>query len=207
MVPLAPNIVKVGLASQHGSLIKRLQAFLRHLNISRVTKEAMTAHCILTGGPISRISTDHFAVVGDAAGQVKPTTGGGVNLGGLCGMWLGQILIHAVNAGNTKRSQLVDYDRKCKTMLGKEFRSMRFARRILNRISDKSMTRLLKDLEPYQSLIEEQGDIDFQSGIIDALKFKPKLLLSGIREVFKDFFRPLVPDENHFSKKVDSIES
>ncbi|MHA1839812.1 MAG: NAD(P)/FAD-dependent oxidoreductase [Candidatus Ranarchaeia archaeon] len=193
LVPIGEKKVKIGLATAKGSLLQRLKAFIKHVGLSPLERLSTTAHCILTGGPISQVVRDYVVVVGDVAGQVKPTTGGGVNLGGLCGQILGETLADALSTRTGYKSRLYAYEKRFRHTLGKEFRSMYFARRLLDRISDQSIARLLKDLKPYQNLIEEQGNIDFQSGIIDALKLKPRLILSGVRELFKDLFRPLLP--------------
>ena len=46
------------------------------------SQAAYTAGRIPTTGPVRTTYADNFMMVGDVAGQTKPTTGGGVILGG-----------------------------------------------------------------------------------------------------------------------------
>jgi geranylgeranyl reductase family protein len=192
VIPLSENKARVGLGCKGESPKERLDEFVR----KRFGFEKNLGHCnirsgsIITGGPINRTFNDRFLVVGDAAGQVKPTTGGGVILGGLCASIAGRIAAEAVDRGDCATSFLGRYETLWKDKLGKDFRSMLLARKVVNRLSDKAINKLFNAVieENLQGIFSAEGDMDFQSAII--LKMLRKKEILGI---LPSFLRALVP--------------
>ncbi len=62
------------------------------------------------GGMKKKIVRDHVALVGDAAGMVFPTNGGGTGLAMMAGKWLGQTIAEG--------KSLLEYENKAKAILG-----------------------------------------------------------------------------------------
>ena len=192
VIPLSENEARVGLGCKGDSPKERLDEFVRRrFGIEKnLGREDIRSGLIITGGPIDRTFSDRFIVVGDAAGQVKPTTGGGVILGGLCASIAGRIAAEAVDCGDCATSFLGRYETLWKDELGKDFRSMLLARKVVNRLSDKAMDKLFNAVieENLQGIFSAEGDIDFQSTVI--LKMLKKKEILG---VLPSFLRAIIP--------------
>src|SRR2546430_13262469 len=80
-IPTGKNSARVGLASKKGNVKKFLDDLVRE-QWPKATIDATKSGSVLVAGPIARCWSPSFIVVGDAAGQVKQTTGGGIVIGG-----------------------------------------------------------------------------------------------------------------------------
>jgi len=109
IMPLLNGTAKVGLAAKNGNpkdLLQRLM--LKHPVASKLLKGARAKHTsfhpITLGGPIAKTYVNGFLAVGDAASQVKPTTGGGVIFGLTCGQIAAETTFEAIR-GERKLSE------------------------------------------------------------------------------------------------------
>jgi geranylgeranyl reductase family protein len=75
-------------------------------------------------------------VVGDAAGQVKPITGGGIYYGLLCADIAADCLYAAISAGDLSSQRLAEYQQKWQKLLGRELKTAYRARKIYEKASD-----------------------------------------------------------------------
>jgi flavin-dependent dehydrogenase len=187
VIPLSDDTVRVGLACRDVSLLKRLKTFI-NTRFHRFVQMSIHSGHVITGGPIPRTYDDNFIVVGDAAGQVKMTTGGGVILGGICAMTAGEILGQATHRGTYSRNFLGRYEKLWKSRLGREFRLMRFARKTANQLSDRVLDKLFhviikKNLHAELSI---NGDMDYQADSISSFIKKRdlvKIFITAIPEI------------------------
>lgn len=185
VIPLGDGAARCGLACSAGDAFERLRRFLdRRFSGARCSPPRRGA--VPTGGPARRTYSDGLLLVGDAAGQTKPTTGGGVILGGLCAIEAGRTAAEAVEVGDCSAGFLRRYQKAWRASLGREFTSMLSARRLLNRLSDERINRLFDALrregleETLLGLVEE-GDMDMHSGVIRAALRDPGLLRVLVR--------------------------
>ena len=65
-----------------------------------------------------------FMSVGDAAGHVNPTTGGGIPGAAKAGHWAAQVAIEAIADGDVSESALWEYNHKVQTDFGQRFAAM-----------------------------------------------------------------------------------
>ncbi|MXR51397.1 geranylgeranyl reductase family protein [Halovenus sp. WSH3] len=65
-----------------------------------------------------------FMSVGDAAGHVNPTTGGGIPGAAKAGHWAAEIAAEAIADGDLSESALWEYNRRVQTDFGKRFAAM-----------------------------------------------------------------------------------
>lgn len=189
VIPLGDGDARCGLACSAGDAYERLKMFLgRRFSGARCSPPRRGL--LLTGGPARRTFGDGLLLVGDAAGQTKPTTGGGVIMGGLCAMEAGRTAAEAVEAADCSAGFLRRYQKAWRSSLGREFASMRAARRFMNGLSDGRIDRLFYTFkregleERLQGLVEE-GDMDLQSDIIRAALREPRLRSVLVRVVGK----------------------
>jgi flavin-dependent dehydrogenase len=137
LVPTSPNRALVGLLSRKNPglyLKKFLASLLAQGKIASVDVELRYGGIPLR--PLARTCGDRVLVVGTAAGQVKPTTGGGIYYGLLCADAAAATLHQALQSGNLFRRGLVNYERRWKRKLGQELRVGYWARQFYERLSD-----------------------------------------------------------------------
>jgi len=185
VIPLGGDMARCGLACDYGEPTGRLRDFLERRFCLKDLPPTRRGF-VLTGGPIPRTYGDGLLVVGDAAGQTKATTGGGVILGGLCAMKAGEVAAEAVERGDPSARFLRRYEDWWRRELGGEFSSMSSARRLLNRLSDETLNRLFaafkrEGLESVIGGLVEEGDMDLQRGILIKVLRRPKVLRTLIR--------------------------
>ena len=179
VIPLSSNSARVGLACRKANPKELLRRFVeRRFKGEEYKLLTSRSGIIVTSGPIEKTFVNRLLIVGDAAGQVKPTTGGGVILGGLCGTIAGKIAAEAVNLRKFDENFLRRYEESWRRELGREFKYMLWARRILNALSDhmidKGFELIIK--EGLHETISYKGDMDFQSSVILELLRRRKIL-------------------------------
>jgi digeranylgeranylglycerophospholipid reductase len=111
---------------------------------------------------------DDVLLVGDAAGQVKPFSGGGIYMGLVAARHAASAAAAALAADDTSADGLRGYERAWKSEIGRELtRSLRI-RRFGLRLSDSDVERLVASLshQGLQPLIARHGDIDYPSRVI-----------------------------------------
>jgi digeranylgeranylglycerophospholipid reductase len=179
-VPAGEVGVRCGLATRKGDAFELVKVFIeRRFGVKDYA--APVRWPVLTGGPIKKTYTDGLLLVGDVAGQVKPTTGGGVVLGGMCAMMAAEVAAEAIEAGDTSASFLRRYEERWRRGLGREFSTMLGARRFINKISDDNIDRVFDSLkssglEPILERFVEEGDMDVQSGVLRKALTHPSML-------------------------------
>jgi geranylgeranyl reductase family protein len=190
VIPLSRDSVRVGLACKGANPKEKLEDFIasrfqNHQNLERI---AVRSGQVVTCGPIEKTFSDNLLVVGDAAGQVKPLTGGGVVLGGICAVVAGEIAAEAIKGRDFRHEFLRRYEVSWKRIIGKEFTITKLARNLVNRLSDKSIDKIFRIIleKNLQDLIAAEGNMDSQSKIILKLIKKKEVL-----EVFPSFIRTL----------------
>lgn len=177
VIPLNGNSARVGLACKWANPREKLESFVKS-RFDKYSRLSVSSGRIVTCGPISRTFNDNLVVVGDAAGQSKPTTGGGVILGGICASIAGSIVAEAVKSGSYAGFFLRKYEMLWKKRLGKEFKIMRLARNTVNHLSDKTLDKIFKIVidKNLQTEFSMKGDMDFQSDLLSSLGKKKDLL-------------------------------
>ncbi len=170
VIPLSEGNARCGLATSRIDGAEKLKAFIkRRFGLLEVPQ--FRGGVVCTGGPIRRTVYNGLMVIGDAAGQVKPTTGGGVTIGGLCAIKAGEVAVEALEAGDISPNKLYKYESGWRDAYGRELRSMLVVRKLLNGIGDNLFNRTLhsfkkEGLEENLLRLVEKGDMDMQSGVI-----------------------------------------
>jgi flavin-dependent dehydrogenase len=99
---------------------------------------------ILPLSQIERTYGDRLIVVGDAAGLVKPTTGGGIYYSLLSARLAAQTLTPALRADDLRAEALAHYQRAWRQRLGSELRWQTVLRRLAQELSDDDINRLFE---------------------------------------------------------------
>jgi digeranylgeranylglycerophospholipid reductase len=86
-------------------------------------------------------------VVGDAAGQVKPTTGGGIYFGHLGAQIAADVLDQALKNDDLSAEQLSRYQERWKARMGKELSRGYRTRWLYNKLNDHQIDAILAALD------------------------------------------------------------
>ncbi len=187
IIPLGEGRARVGLASRSKSKIRLESALLHHPIISKRLKNAERVRgmggTVIVGQPKSKISSDGLIIVGDTAGMVKATTGGGVIIGGLTARIAGETVNEALQQNDTSRKMLSRYDKKCKSNYYRELQTMYLAQKVLTSLTDKGLDSIIWDANNLGllNIIRREGDMDLQGQVIRKLITNPRTFLLGLK--------------------------
>jgi digeranylgeranylglycerophospholipid reductase len=145
LVPTQNNQARVGLLSRGNPGIY-LKKWLDELaNCGRIkTVDVPISYGGIPIKPLSRTYSDRLIVVGDAAGQVKPVTGGGIYYGLLCADIAAGTLHRALEDSDLSARSLSRYERGWRKKLGREIRTGYWFRRLYERLSERQIERLFQ---------------------------------------------------------------
>jgi geranylgeranyl reductase family protein len=99
---------------------------------------------LLPLAPVAQTFADRVLAVGDAAGLVKPTTGGGIYYGMISGALAADVLDQALSTNRLRAPELRRYERLWKRRLGSEIRVSLAFRRIAERLDDHAINSLIE---------------------------------------------------------------
>jgi digeranylgeranylglycerophospholipid reductase len=182
LMPRLDGTAKVGLATQSGNpkeFLRRLM--LKHPVASKQLAKAkitrMAFHPITLGGPISKAYASGFLAVGDAASQVKPTTGGGVVFGLTCAGIAAEVADEALRRNDMSSNFLRLYQKRCTDTLGFDFSVMLRIRRFLDSLSDEKLDEVLRFCARIglAKALENVEEIDFQGQLLLKILTKPAM--------------------------------
>jgi geranylgeranyl reductase family protein len=174
-VPAGDNTARVGLASD---TVKEGRATLDRLLEERYSPDVINRQggTIPFGLPDQTVA-DGVMLVGDAAGQAKPTSGGGIYTSSVCGMIAGEVAAQAVKQNDFSRAFLNQYEQRWRDKLERELQFGWHAHRLLCHLSDDQINRVFEWLSKIevQSILEEYGDIDYPSVCMKEIVKRPSL--------------------------------
>lgn len=157
IIPVSKNRAKIGLATARG---EKLPHFFENLmgEIGKAKPEDFRTGVIPIGVPENSCA-GRVLTVGDAAGQVKPTSGGGLYPLSITARIAGEVAVEAVN-GLSNPAEL--YYKRWMDEVGEELKREMLLHRILDRVSDEKLTNLLELLKRrgISDWIAENGNID-----------------------------------------------
>jgi len=194
IVPKRDSSAKVGLATSKGDPRAYLRQFMRDhpiaskkLGKSKITK--LTLHSIPLGGPVPKTYSNGLLIVGDAASQVKPTTGGGIVFGLLCSKMAGEVACQAVKNRNYSENFLSRYQSLWRKAVGFDMTVMRQARKLFNNLTDEKIDKIIRlcaKLGVDKSL-EEIRDLDFQGKLLIRLIQHPATSIAALYFLLSSF--------------------
>jgi digeranylgeranylglycerophospholipid reductase len=130
-------------------------------------------------GNVPRTAGEGVLLVGDAAAQVKPLSGGGIFTGMRCAEIAAEVAGPALAAGAASAAALAAYEHRWRRELGEEFRRALYLRRVFARLSDAELDRVVAALGhgALAGTVVAFGDIDFPTPVVrELLRESPRLL-------------------------------
>jgi geranylgeranyl reductase family protein len=163
IIPAAQGAGKVGVAGRGINAASALQSYIDGKGKCSIVRKVYAP--IWVNGPMENFLPDRTITVGDAAGQSKPTTAGGIYTCGMGGVLAGRAVVDAAKKNDD--SLLERYQKNWMSMFGSEFEKMLLARKLLERLDNKALDELFSAVPPEK--IEEasaSGDFDFHSAAL-----------------------------------------
>ena len=196
IIPIDETSAKVGLGSSNRPAFEYLDDFIKKHPIAKeklhnAKIERKMSGAIPLGSFIRKTYTKGVLVVGDAASQTKPTTGGGVILGGIAAQIAGKVASDAIEKNDVTAKFLSKYEKLWRKEMKRNLTIMKHVRFYLNSLSSKEIESFFKkvDTPKINNLISKFGDVDDQKAIVYklALKFQlwPFLIKTGLKYLFK----------------------
>lgn len=117
----------------------------------------------------------HCLLVGDAAGHVKPISGGGLFFGLRCAELCADTAVDALDSGDLSEMSLSRYQEKWEKTVGQEIRCGLKHREVFLDLTDEDMDELIRFFnKPYWcKLILKYGDLDYHSKLAGRLANLP----------------------------------
>jgi len=134
---------------------------------------------IIPLGALKQTVDDRVLLVGDAAAQVKPTSGGGIYPGLLCADHAVNSISKALEKQEYTLSELQTYHNDWRQDIGKELSMGMYFRKLYTRLSDEQFDKYIKKFQQDSivDIITEHGDIDYPSRLVKPLLKKTPSLL------------------------------
>lgn len=124
------------------------------------------------GGMLKDLVTDNFMLVGDAASQVNPLTGGGIIAAMEAGVYAGEVAAAAVKDGDYSAGNLVKYQERCEENIGVKFKRDLKVKDYLQSLSDEELNSIA---DAFQDI--ELNNINTAELIKSLVKVSPKAFL------------------------------
>jgi len=141
---------RIGLATTKRGIRKYFYIFLK-----KVGMDAKKIIAALIPFGMRRLQKDGIALVGDAAGQVKATSGGGI-----------YAALTAANILASCGENFEKYEKEFMKGFGKEIKRTIAMRKIVNSFNDKIWNKMAGIVEKNIDLINKYGDIDYPSIVV-----------------------------------------
>ncbi len=176
VIPAASGIGKIGVAGKGINATQAIEKFLeskgKHSTIRKVFAP------IWVNGPIDDFVSGNTVIVGDAAGQSKPTTAGGIYSCGVGGILAGKAISSYLESKNP--DDLKSYQKSWNQKFGKEFEKQLFARKMLERLDNPTIDKIFSAITPEMiSDISNNDDFDFHTtAIVKMLGIKGSLKIA-----------------------------
>lgn len=141
---------------------------------------------ILPLGAIDRTYADRTLVIGDAAGLVKPTTGGGIHYSIWSAALAADVAVDALAADRLDAAALASYERQWRDNLGEEFAEQRSLRDLVIRLSDQEIDALfeLARTDGIMPIVRKTAQFNHHRHLIRALLRHPPARKILFRSVF-----------------------
>lgn len=197
IIPTGRARGKVGVAGRRINAASALQYYLDSKGKHSVMRKIYAP--IWINGPLKSFVTDRTIIVGDAAGQSKPTTAGGIYSCGMAGVLAGRALVNSAEQSNSDRKEkqlllLKYYESKWLSMFKAEFDKMLLVRRLFERMDNRAIDDLINAIPP--EVIQEassDGDFDFHSSAVARI-LGAKRAARMAKTLFGNEIRRLLPE-------------
>ncbi len=183
-IPLSAGVSRIGIGSdERGKNPRRLLEGLmeRHEHLRGSTVLRLQGG-VIPVAPLRQIAEPRAMLVGDAAGQVKPTSGGGIHTSILSAKICAEVAVAALERGEVGEEAAERYRTEWMRTVGLELYRGRLLRHMLAQLTPAETEQLLQlfTLKEVKEVMAAQGDIDFPVHLFSHL-FRPAVVLRVLR--------------------------
>lgn len=192
IVPTGEGKGKIGVAGRNINTSLTLEKYLEKKGKPYSIIRKIYAPLWISGY-IKPFNLERNVVIGDAAGQTKPTTAGGIYSGGMGGIFAGRSISDSLN-NNNECSFLKNYQNNWIDIFGKEFDRLLLFRKIFERLDNKSLDKIFSSISTITiEKISSTGDFDFHA---IALKnfLNTKITVNFLYALMGNEYRKIIQD-------------
>jgi len=127
--------------------VEYLREFVRkmpHISCGKVVE--VNAGGVPVSGPLKQTVKENVMLVGDAARQVNPLTGGGIDSAMRAGTIAGEVAAKAVDEGDTSEKRLMEYEKRWREAIGKRLEKYLKGKEVLLKLTDEELDQLARTL-------------------------------------------------------------
>ncbi len=183
-VPLAEGVARIGLLSRKApaAYLRKLLARLDYAK-EYAERENMFELRPIMDRPVPRSYADRVLVVGEAAGQIKSTTGGGIFYGLLGARCAVRTLEGAFAKNDFSAAYLKNYEASWRDLIGEELRFCYYCRRIFAKFTDSHMEELFrgKVREDLIGMAYRKASFEYHRDLLFSMLKMPRVLLHGLK--------------------------
>jgi len=191
IIPSGKGVGKVGVAGKEINVLNTMEQFLKSKGKYSTIRKIFAP--IWIKGPIKDFVSTNVVIVGDAAGQAKPTTAGGIYSCGMGGFLAGNAITKYLETN--EHSDLLQYQKFWHDKFGKEFEKQRLARKILEKVDNKTIDMIFDTITPeIISEISNKDDFDFHAisivkllGIRKSLSAAQNIMSAEIKRMLTNY--------------------
>ncbi len=166
LVPTTPGNALAGVLGR-GRPAKPLAALLRGISGDGIRIDSVGRRRAW-GVPLRPSTTsvsDRCLLVGDAAGQVKPTTGGGIFYALRCGDIAAEVMSECLGSGDLSKEALLPYEHRWKSEFGRELRLGYLARLVYERLGARELDMIL-GIASTSGILDDDVSFDHHSELV-----------------------------------------
>jgi len=166
IIPENKEIIRLGIIAQNGW--QQLDNFIKKYNIKGEIVDKLAG--IIPLGLVSNTYYKNIVLVGDAAGQIKPLTGGGIYYG----LKAAEILVECI-----REDKLAEYDRRWKRKFGREIKFGLKARQVYEKLNHDELGKIFLVFKKNTKFIEKIANFENHSVVFKEALKSPKILIDA----------------------------
>ena len=211
LVPTATGRALVGLLGRRNGQY-HLDSLIRKLQLEGKINEVVRGPTRwgVPLRPLNKTFSDRLLVVGDAAGQVKPTTGGGIYYSLLASEIAAETLHDGLQSNDLSALALSNYEQRWKALLSKEMDTGYSARQAFESLKDTQIDSLMRTISTnglHRYLVNSRAvSFDWHSNVIIKVLSNPVFgkALSLVNPLLAAFSPPKsTPDTIYLHQQAD----
>ncbi|MFW9970005.1 MAG: hypothetical protein ACFFDF_07370 [Candidatus Odinarchaeota archaeon] len=187
IVPEGNKVYRIGIASSK-NIAENFRIFLKMLQISQEYKIDQQGG-LIPYGIMNKVAFDNVLLLGDAAGQVKATTGGGIIMLLTAAKYAAYCIqkCFTTNKFTVKKIKKY-YQNQCELAIGRELKIHFIIRAFLEKMSTKDFKKVFQIIKSskIENLISIYGDMDFPRNLIFKIVKNPLFISFLIKYLVKN---------------------
>ncbi|MFX1419958.1 MAG: hypothetical protein ACFE9N_13650, partial [Promethearchaeota archaeon] len=187
IVPEGKNVYRIGMACLK-DVKKNFYVFLKRLKIKPEHKIDQQGG-LIPYGLMNKLAFENVLLLGDSAGQVKATTGGGIIMLLTAAKYAAHCIKTCFKKSKFSRGIIKKYyEKPCKSIIGKEIKTHYLIRAFLEKFDSNDFEKVFQIIKTseIENLISFYGDMDFPRALIFKIVKNPLFLPFLIKFLLKN---------------------